>query len=308
MGGAKVHPQTYAHLPHHLVTWVSPAVSSLPLGHSMRGGGRPPVSCPSAVSLLTPPIIISSFSIMELLVTHRPVWGAALMTRFVFLGAHQLAAAPMPGLLLSLQFHLKKRKVLFSILLCRLSAVPRLVCEFMLWLQVKTERSPGLLPASCSPLPRLPATAVVVGTTLSLSFQVKAGRSPGPPLAGWFPLLPMAIAGLAWLRRPPATLRGGMPASRGAIGQRRGCFSALSPPARAPATTAGPAWLRNLLSGVTPGVLWAMRGTNKERVSGVRLVMVRWGQTHSTQMRELDARSWKCRQSAVGWERKIRRI
>lgn len=88
-----------------------------------------PVSCPFAVSLLTPPTIISRFGITELLVTHHPVRRVALMTRFVFLRMRQLAATLTPGLLLSLQFHLKKRKVLFSVLPRWLSVAPCLLCE-----------------------------------------------------------------------------------------------------------------------------------------------------------------------------------
>lgn len=92
--------------------------------------------------------------------------------------------------------------------------------------------------------------------------------SPGPSLAGWFPLLPMAVASLTRPRRAPTILRGGTPVFGGTAGQRQGGFSVVSPPARVPVTAACPARLRTLLAGVTPGVLWATGGQTTSRLVG----------------------------------------
>lgn len=296
MGHAKVHPHTNAHLPHHSVTWVSLAVSNLPLAHSMRGGGVSPVSCPFVGSCLTPAMVISRFSIIELLVTCHPVWRVALVVRSVFLRV--LSATPMPGLLLCLQFHLKEGKVLFSVLPWWLSAVPCFLRESMLQVQVRTVKSPLLLPASCPPLVQLPAIAVIMGTVLGLSFQVKAEMSPGPSLAGCLLLLLMAISGLSQLRRPSTALWAGVPVCGGTAGQRRGGSSALSLLVPAPAMTVCSGSFRNLLSGVTPGLLWAMGGQTRRGLV-VQGLMEVWGQTHSRERKELDTRCWKCRQSMM---------
>lgn len=231
-------------------------------------------------------MVISRFSIMELLVTCCPEWRVALMVRSVFLSA--LSATPMPGLLLRLQFHLKEGKVFFSVLPWWLSAVPCLFCDSMLWLQVKAERSPLLLPASCPPLPQLPAIAVIIGTVLSLSFQVKAGMSPGLPLAGCPLLLLMATAGLPQLRRPSTALWGGVPVFGGTARQRWGGSLVLSVLLPAPAMTVCSGRFTNLLSGVTPGLLWA-RGGQTRRGLVVQGLMRVQGQTHSWEM-ELDTR------------------
>lgn len=96
--------------------------------------------------------------------------------------------------------------MLFSVLPWWLSAVPCFLRESMLQVQVQTEKSPLLLPASCPPLLQLPAIAVITGTVLGLSFQVKAEMSPGPSLAGCLLPLLMATAGLSQLRRPSTAL------------------------------------------------------------------------------------------------------
>lgn len=212
MGQSKVHPHAHIYLPHHLVTWVSPVVSDLFLGHSVWGWGRSPVSCPFAVSLLAPPMIFLGFG----LVLH-PMRRVASIAGFAVFRVHQLAAAPTPGLLLSLQLHVENRKVLCSISPCRLSTAPCLLWESTFRLQVETERSPRLLPARCTPVLQFPVASVLTSTAISLSFQYKAGRSPRPTLAGRFALLPMAIGGLARLRRPMAILQWGMPVLGGTV-------------------------------------------------------------------------------------------